>query len=76
MNQREKLAEAQHNIWSHWMVYVFSVCRELEDGSCVIPSEYVLRWHRQMNTVYPELSDAEKASDREQAAKILEVLDL
>ena len=74
MNLREKLAEVQHTIWSHWMRHVFSVCHDLEDGSCVIPSEYVRRWNRQMNTAYRDLSDSEKESDRDQADKTLEAL--
>ena len=70
---REELAEVQHEIWSHWMKYLFSQCVRADDG-WTIPSEKVTRWVRQINTPYSELSEKEKGSDREQADKILAVL--
>ncbi len=71
---REKLAEVQHNIWAHWMVYLFSVSVQNEDGSYTIPIDKVNHWTRQINTPYNELSEHEKESDREQANKILTIL--
>jgi hypothetical protein len=72
----ELLANVQHQIWSHWMKYQFSVCQENPDGSITIPAEKVVRWKRQMNTDYPALSETEKASDRKQAEKIVQCLNL
>lgn len=73
----EVLAEVQHKIWSHWMEYLFSLCPEVE-GSAMetryIPHDLVIRWTRQMNTPYSELSEKEKDSDRDQAKKVIDAL--
>lgn len=73
-NNLEKIAAVQHAIWSHWMRYLFNVCIINEDGSLTIPSEKVLRWTRQMNTDYNDLSEDEKKSDKNQANKVIDVL--
>jgi len=70
----EAVAETQHEIWSHWMRYLLSVCRLNEDGSWTIPADKAERWRRQMATEYQGLSESEKDSDREQAAKVLNVI--
>lgn len=71
---REKLANVQHQIWAHWMRYLFSVCEHNEDGSYTIPATMATRWQRQIETDYDKLSDAERDSDREQADKVISVL--
>lgn len=71
---REMLASVQHDIWVHWMKYLFSVCVENQDGSYTIPVDKVQRWIRQVGTQYSELSEDEKQSDRQQADKILSIL--
>ena len=73
-NLREELADAQHEIWSHWMRYMFSCGEFNSDGEWVMPEEKYDRWARQMNTHYFELSEKERESDRDQADKILVVL--
>jgi hypothetical protein len=70
---REKIAEVQHDIWSHWMVYLFSVCYNSDSG-IIIPHDKVERWKRLMITSYKFLSEGEKESDRDQADKVLRVL--
>jgi hypothetical protein len=75
MEIRELLAEKQHEIWSHWMKYLFSVSQETDEG-VVIPVDKVLRWKQQMITPYIALTEQEKSSDREQADKLLTVIDL
>jgi hypothetical protein len=70
----ERLANTQHTIWAHWMRYQFSKSQRLPDGSLVIPAELVARWEKQMNTLYADLSEAEKQSDRHQAAKLLPLI--
>jgi hypothetical protein len=71
----EKLANLQHEIWSHWMTYLFEVSTLNEDGSVTIPADKVERWKRQMKTHYLELPINEKKSDLEQAQKVIDVID-
>lgn len=70
----EKLAELQHEIWSHWMKYLFEVATQNKDGSVTIPAEKAARWKRQMNTEYADLSPREQKSDIEQAIKVINLL--
>ena len=70
---REKLANLSHQIWAHWMTYLFSRC-EIEDLGKVIMWEDARRWKRQIETSYSDLTEREKDSDRKQADKIIEVL--
>ena len=73
---KEELAAVQHEIWSHWMKYLFDQCDEEDtDSGWTIPLDKVWRWSRQMTTPYSELSEQEKENDREQADKILAVLE-
>ena len=71
MNKREIIANVQHQIWAHWMKYLFSICPGNPDGSVTIPAEKVERWVTQINTSYENLSNGEKESDRHQADKVL-----
>lgn len=68
---RERLAAVAHEIWAHWMHYLFSKCEQNPDGSVTIPVGLVLRWCRQIDTPYNELSEQERESDRHQADKIM-----
>lgn len=70
----EPLASLQHDIWVHWMEYLFSVGNLNTDGSFTIPAEKVERWKRQMLTTYNRLSPEEKDSDREQADRVIHLL--
>lgn len=67
----DRIAAIQHQIWSHWMKYLFDVSIQNEDGTVTIPASKVHRWKRQMNTQYDDLSDSEKASDIEQAERVV-----
>lgn len=72
---REKLAAIQHEIWAHWMKYLFSVgAVRGKDGAHIIYPKSVQRWKRQMQTPYNKLSEEEKESDRHQADKVLAVV--
>jgi len=71
---KELIAKVQHDIWSHWMKYMFSQGTVNEDGTWTMPKEKLQRWERQMNTEYNDLTEKEKDSDREQADKIIKVL--
>ena len=70
----ESLASIQHDIWSHWMCWMFGQgCQNIADGTWTMPKEKVDRWMRQMRTKYAELSEGEKESDRKEAEKVLSV---
>lgn len=71
---REAIAAVQHEIWSHWMEYMFRVCKQNDDGSMTIPADKVSRWTRQAQTHYAYLTELEQESDRHQADKVLRVL--
>ena len=71
---RERIADAQHEIWAHWMRYMLSIRELNEDGSATIPRSFVDRWKRQAKTTYRDLTEQEKRSDREQADKVIRVL--
>lgn len=71
----EQLASIQHKIWAHWMQYLFSVSIQNLDGSITIPKDKVERWKRQASTSYESLPQDEKKSDKEQAEKVLALLD-
>jgi len=75
MDLRECIADVQHAIWAHWMKYMFSCGAFNPDGSWVMPADKAKRWTRQMNTPYSELTEKERMSDRDQADKILVVLE-
>lgn len=68
------LADVQHEIWSHWMKYLFEVSTQNDDGTVTIPADKVKNWKRQMITSYFDLSEQEKKSDIEQAEKVLSAL--
>lgn len=61
----EKQAAVEHDIWSHWMKYMFSMCKVSPSGSAVIPAGLVDRWKEQMMIPYNLLSEKEKQSDRD-----------
>lgn len=66
----ERMAAVQHEIWAHWMRYLFTRGEyDKEAGTFVIDAESVKRWTEQMHTPYQFLSEKEKESDREQVRK-------
>ncbi len=72
----ERLASVEHERWSHWQRYLHERCIEREDGSLIIPAEYVRRWSAQLNTFYGDLSEEEKESDRDQVRRYLPEIEL
>ena len=70
----ETLADAEHERWSHWQRYMHSKCERKPDGSLVIPSKLVAQWERQIASHYKDLSDSEKASDRDQVRRYLPII--
>lgn len=71
---RERLAEYAHDAWSGWMEYLFSKSEQNEDGTVTIPKWAVERWTRQATTKYSGLPEGEKASDRDEADKMLAIM--
>lgn len=67
----EALAALEHERWSHWQRYLHDQCERQADGALLIPAELAARWAIQMSTPYAELSEEEKASDREQVLRYL-----
>ena len=74
--QRERLADAVHDSWSHWMRHIFSKATSNLDGSWTIAAKSAERWQRQMETTYEQLSESEKESDRVQADRFLAAIGL
>ncbi len=71
----EKLADAEHASWAHWMEYLFSKCVRGADGSATIPAVLVERWEKQTRTPYAVLTEQEKVSDRNEVHKIMPFID-
>ena len=67
----EELAKVQHEIWSHWMTYLFKVSILNKDGSVTIPADKVEQWKKLTKTDYSDLTDEEKKSDLDQARKVV-----
>ena len=61
---REKLAELEHEQWSHWTKYLIKNFTE----------DNILKWGKQAITPYYQLSEKEKDSDRVWADKVLKLL--
>lgn len=70
----EKLAAIEHRRWSRWMSYLFSRGKMHVDGRFTIDAASVLRWSRQKETDYLDLSESEKESDRKEVREYLRVL--
>ena len=72
---REGLAAYAHEAWSGWMRYLFEKSQDNNDGTVTIPAWAVERWRRQMNTPYADLPEGEKSSDRNEAEKMLTIVE-
>ena len=70
----DELAAIEHERWAHWQRYVHDHCERQQDGSLVIPAELAARWEAQIETRYVQLTEREKASDREQVRRNLPVI--
>ena len=74
-DKREELAAYAHDAWSGWMDYLFSKCVTNEGiVGIVMPLDCVDRWKRQAATPYADLPEEEKASDRDEADKMLAIV--
>ena len=58
----EAVAAVEHDQWAHWTAYMLDN----------LSRENIVRWSLQIETPYAELTEAEKESDREWAAKAVD----
>lgn len=70
----ETIADVEHGRWAHWQHYLHQQCTPQPDGSLVIPADLVQRWERLASTDYADLTEEERASDREHAHAYLTAL--
>ena len=68
---QESLAALCHEQWSGWMRWMIPKVTHPDPDE---RQSWLDRWTRQMNTSYEELSEQEKASDREEARKFMALL--
>jgi hypothetical protein len=71
----DRLAEVEHERWSHWQRYMHSKGTRLPDGSLLLPADLVDRWNHQIGTKFKDLTEEEKESDREQVRKYLPLIE-
>jgi hypothetical protein len=69
----EQVADLCHEQWVGWMEYLFSKTSKNPDGTRTIPAWAVSRWQRQMSTLYADLSEPEKDSDRAEADRFIKL---
>ena len=69
----EKLADIEHQRWSHWQKYMHSKM-QTHKGDFIIPGILVEHWERQIKTAYKDLSEREKEEDRKQVRRYLPLL--
>jgi len=70
----EEGANLEHDRWARWQKYMFSKCLLYRDGALIIPQKFASRWFRQIDTLYSELSEEEKESDRKETRQYLELI--
>lgn len=75
VNVRENLSIYAHEAWSGWMNYMFAKSVMNADGTLTIPKWAVERWKRQANTEYSNLPESEKELDREEADRMLALME-
>ena len=67
----EQMADLEHEQWAHWTAHMLTVL--CKDHPELNKDENVLRWSRQINVKYKDLSEKEKESDREWARKSFDI---
>ena len=72
----EKLAALAHGRWSHWMNYLFTKMQPHPEGKgeLLMPGDCAERWIRQKETGFYDLPVKERASDFNEAAHWLTLL--
>lgn len=72
---REQLAAIEHQRWADWQRYMHDQCEPGPDGTLIIPKDKVERWVRQVETVYADLPEEEKDSDRQQVDRVWHIIE-
>jgi len=72
-NSIEVLADIEHTRWSKWQNYLHQKL-DFSTGKYVLSESDFEHWNRQIHTPYPELSEAEKESDREEARNSIDAI--
>ena len=70
----ELLAAYAHRAWADYMDYFLRQC-EHEDGSFALPHAYHIALRKLIATPYDELTDIAKNSDRDEARKMLAIVE-
>lgn len=70
----EQLAAIEHERWADWQKYCHSVLRNAPILK-LSQEDILVRWDRQINTPYSELTEKEKQSDRDQVARYWKLID-
>jgi len=80
----EALAALEHDQWAHWTKHMLGVLAPLNNREAPQTDEEAhalssvgeaqRRWRKQIETPYADLTETEKDSDREWAAKVLETV--
>jgi len=65
ISTRERLADLEHEQWSHWIKYLLVERHDDKDRE---------RWYCQARTDYKDLSKKEKESDRVWADKVIKLI--
>ena len=65
----EELSAIEHERWGDWQKYLHSQCNQGSHGCLIIPKFLVKQWERQIATLYVDLSESEKESDRDQVRR-------
>lgn len=52
---QDKAAEAAHDIWAHWMNYMFAQGKFNEDGSWTMPPDKTKQWQEQAKMFFYEI---------------------
>lgn len=68
---REELANLEHEQWSRWMLYMFSMGTFNGDGTWTMSAKEVDRLSRLVRIEYPQLPESAKESDRKEADIVL-----
>lgn len=71
----DAIAATQHEIWANQANFLLSCGEARSDGSIVLSADVIARFRRQIDTPYANLPVAGKTVAKEQAAKIIAVLE-